>query len=148
MSTFLSSFAPMTSNDPINSILVTYSKKNAMQQPAIFPALVVTTRLITYLNCPCASRNFHNDFLPGTTALTKTIFSPKTHAQTTQCNTTIKSTPMNNHTLSPKRHRILLRFMNYFCARLDHKNPKYSHRRTKPKASFCPQTQTYNARAK
>ena len=40
----------MTSNDPINSILVTY-KKNAMQQPAIFPALVVTTRLITYLNC-------------------------------------------------------------------------------------------------
>ena len=26
-------------------------QKNAMQQPAIFPALVVTTRLITYLNC-------------------------------------------------------------------------------------------------
>ena len=51
MSTFLSSFAPMTSHDPINSILVTYNKKNAMQQPAIFPALVVTTRLITYLNC-------------------------------------------------------------------------------------------------
>ena len=97
---------------------------------------------------PCASRNFHNDFLPGTTALTKTVFSPQTNAQKTQCNTTIKSTPMNNHILSPKRHRILLRFMNCFCARLDHKNPKYSHRRTKPKAIVCPQTQTYNARAK
>ena len=126
MSTFLSSFAPMTSNDPIKSILVTY-KTNAVQQPAIFPALVVTTRLITYLNCPCASRNFHNDFLPGTTALTKTIFSPKTHAQTTQCNTTMKSTAMNNHTLSPKRHCILLRFMNCFCARLDHKRTRHIH---------------------